>query len=151
MRIDKHICKDNWHEIKDILPHITEIKSLELSDMGLTEIPKMSHIIIRCDFCCTYNQITSFKDCPNINGGFCCNNNQITSFKDCPKIGGYFHSGNLVFDIIHEYSKKKKISLLEAQIQLHNKRDKEILEHIDKFPDLVAYIRLKELSKLLCA
>ena len=209
MRIDKHIDKDNWCEIKDILPHITEIKSLNLSYMGLTEFPKMSHITIKYDFecynnkitsfkdcpivngtfwcngnqitsfknCpqingnfyCGYNQITSFKDCPNINGGFRCNNNQITtfkycphininficwnnpitSFKDCPEIGGHLYSDFEIFNKVQKYSKEMKISLLEAQVELYNAQDVAILEHIDKFPDLVAYIRLKELNKLI--
>ena len=191
MRIDKHIDKDNWYEIKDILPHITEIESLNLSRLGLTEFPKMSHITIKGYFDCLYNQIASFKDCPQINGNFYCCHNQITSFKNCPNINGFFDcsynqitsfkncpiinsyfichnnkitsfkdcpefGGNLysqvnIFNKVQQYSKEKKISLLEAQVELYNQQDKEILAHIDKFPDIKAYIRLKELNKLLCA
>ena len=169
MHIDKHIDTNNWDEIKDILPQITEIKSLNLINMGLTEFPKMSHItikdnfycinnkiasftdspIINGNFVCCNNHITSFKDCPIINGGFWCHNNKITSFKDCPEIRSYFHSDFDIFNKIHHYSKEKKISYLEAQVELYNMQDKDILEHIDKFPDLVAYIRIKELNKLL--
>ena len=47
------------------------------------------------------------------------------------------------------YSKEKKISLLEAQVELYNQQDEEISEHIDKFPDLVAYIRMKKLKNLI--
>ena len=230
MRIDKHINKTNWEEIEDILSDITEIESLDLSYMGLTEFPKMSHITIiewfNCSYnqissfkdCpiiggsldCSFNQITSFKDCPKINGNFWCNNNQLKSFKDCPIIGGSFNcsfnqitsfkdcpvindsfycsdnkitsfkgcpriKGNFdcynnkitsfkdcpeigsellsdfrIFDNVHKYSKERKISLLESQVELYNKQDDEILAHIDKFPDLVAYHRMKELNKLLC-
>ena len=50
MRIDKHINKDNWDEIKDILSDITEIESLSLYNMGLTEFPEMSHITIKGNF-----------------------------------------------------------------------------------------------------
>ena len=162
MIIDKCINKNNWCEIKDILPHITEIKSLDLSSMGLTEFPKMSHITINGNFYCTfnkiasfkncpningdfwcyYNQLTSFKDCPNINGDFWCRHNKITSFKDCPEIGGNLYSGFEIFNKVQQYSKEKKISLLEAQVYLYNNQDEEILAHIDKFPDLVAYIRM---------
>ena len=169
MIIDNHINRDNWGEIKDILPDITEIKSLNLSNMGLTEFPKMSHITIKYDFNCSHNQIASFKNCPKINGNFNCTFNEIKSFKDCPKIGGnfwcfhnlitsfkdfpeiggYLHSNFYVLYKVHVYSKEKKISLLEAQVELYNLKDKEILEHIDKFPDLVAYIRLKKLQNLL--
>ena len=148
MRIDKHIDKDNWYEIKDILPDITEIKSLYLNNMGLTEFPKMSHITIKSNFYCANNQITSFKDCPIVNGDFWCSHNQIASFKNCPIVNGYFISDFDIFEKIHEYSKQKKISLLESQVELYNLKNKELLAHIDKFPDLVAYIRLKELSKL---
>ena len=69
MIIYDNINKDNWHEIKDILPVITEIRYLNLSWMELTEFPKMLHI--------------------TINGYFGCSNNKITSFKNCPKIKGY--------------------------------------------------------------
>ena len=169
MRIDKHINDVNWREIKDILHQITEIKSLSLNFMRLTEFPKMSHITIKYDFNCSHNQIASFKNCPKINGNFNCTFNEIKSFKDCPEIGGYFKCyGNKftsfkdcpqingvfiidfdVFDKVLDCSKEKKISLLEAQVELYNKQDKNILDNIDKFPDLVAYIRLKELNKLL--
>ena len=211
MRINKHINKFNWCEIKDILPDITEIKSLDLSYMGLIEFPEMSHITIKDNFSCSNNkitsfkgcplvngifwcninkitsfkncqigngsfycfnnQITSFKDCPHINGyfdcsynqlasfkwcpivkgDFNCTNNQIISFKDCPEVGGYLYTDFNIFDDIHKYSKENNVTLLEAQVDLYNKRDIELLEHIDKFPDLIAYIRIKELNKLLCA
>ena len=131
MIIDKHINKDNWDEIKDILPQITEIHTLDLYNMVLTEFPKMSHITIKGDFLCM--------------------NNKITSFKDCPYIGGNLYSDFDIFDKIQKYSKEKKISLLESQVELYNQQDEELLEHIDKFPDLVACIRMKELNKLLCA
>ena len=88
MIIDKDINKDNWVEIKDILSDITVIKSLDLSDMGLTEFPKMSHIIITNWADYSFNQITSFKDCPIINDDFVCTDNRITSFKDCPIVKG---------------------------------------------------------------
>ena len=209
MIIDKHIDKYNWDEIKDILPQITVIASLDLSEMKLTELPKMSHITINGSFNCSYNQITSykdcpivngsfncsfnqiksfkycpnikgdfwcysnqiksfkycpnikgdfscslnqiisFKDCPLINGDFYCHDNQITSFKDCPEIRGYFHSDYNIFEKVLKYSKEKIISLLGAQVELHNQQDEELFAHLDKFPDLVAYIRMKELNKLL--
>ena len=170
MVIDEHIDSNNWCEIKDILPDITEIKSLDLSNMGLTEFPEMLHITIKGNFYCSYNQITSFKECPLINGDFCCFNNQLTSFKDCPIIGGDFWccdnqitsfkdcpeiGGKLgsecaIFNAVHSCSKFWIISLLEAQVKLYNLQYKALLEHIDKFTDLVAYIRIKELNKLLC-
>ena len=128
MLIDRHINKDNWYEIKDILPDITEIKSLSLWRMGLTEFPKMSHITINGYFDCRYNKISSFKDCPIVNDTFWCNDNQITSFKgcpkisddfhcrdnqiayfkDCPEIGGILYSDFWIFSKVHCYSKEKK-------------------------------------------
>ena len=169
MIVDKHINKDNWDEIKDILPQITEIKSLDLSYMGLTEFPKMSHITINGDFNCSNNKLTSFKDCPQINRNFYCYSNQLKSFNGCPLVNGDFNCCNNqlksikdfpnitgivwsdfdIFNVVQKYSKEKKISLLDAQVELYNQKHADILEHIDKFPDLVAYIRIKELSKLL--
>ena len=157
MIIFKHINKDNWSEIKDILPDITEIESLDLSYMELTEFPKMSHITINGSFYCNNNKLTSFTNCPIINDDFVCYNNQITSFKDCPAVGGYLFSGVGIFNIVQEYSKRNKVSLLKAQVELYNQQNKELynqqnkelLKHIDRFPDLVAYIRLKKLNKLL--
>ena len=131
MRIDKHIYQYNWHEIKDILSQITEIKSLNLINMGLTEFPEMHHITIKgfgcthnkiasfknCpkvngDFNCAYNQITSFKDCPEIGGDLECYGNQITSFKDCPQINGILYSDFKIFDNVQQYSKEKKRKFL---------------------------------------
>ena len=158
--------------------------------MGLTEFPKMSHIIISGDFKCHNNQITSFKGCPTINGNFICSYNKIISFKDCPIIGGNFicsvnrissfeycpvmingdflfwgnpiktfkdypvvegdfMSDILILDKIYKCSKENNITLLEAQVDLYNRQVEELLAHIDKFPDLIAYIRMKELNKLL--
>ena len=149
MIIEKGINKANWNEIKDILPKITWIKSLDLSDMGLTEFPKMSHITINGNFFCCDNQLTSFKNCPQINGNFYCWGNKIITFKDCHIVNGSFISDFEIFDEVQKYSRNNQISLLEAQVELYNQQNKELLEHIDKFPDLVAYIRLKELNKLL--
>ena len=209
MIIHKDINIYNWHEINDMLPQITKIKSLDLSYMELTEFPKMSHITINDYFWCNNNKITSFKNCPRINGDFYCNNNQIASFEDCPVFNGNFYChnnlitsfkdcpiviGNFychnnlitsfkdcpivigdvicsnnqitsfmdcpeicgilysdfdIFDKVQKYSKEKKISHLEAQVELYNQKDIDILNQKDKFPDLVAYIRLKELNKLL--
>ena len=149
MVINDDIDIDNWDEIKDILPQITVIKSLYLINMGLTQFPKMSHITIKDNFYCINNKIASFTDSPIINGNFVCCNNHITSFKDCPIIRGNLFSDFDIFDKIQRYSKRNKISLLKAQVELYNNHDDEILEHINKFPDLIAYIRMKELNKLL--
>ena len=150
MVIDKRIDSDNWHEIKDILPQITEIKSLNLSYMELTEFPKMSHITINSNLWCLDNKIKSFKGCPTVNGDLWCFDSPISSFKGCPDIGGKLYCDILVYDVVQHYSRAYKISLLDAQIELYHNYHEGVLAHIDKFPDLVAYIRLKELSKLLC-
>ena len=118
--------KVNWREIKDILPDITEIKSLDLSDMGLTEFPKMSHITIADWVDCSNNQLKTFKGCPQINGNFYCNNNLITSFKDCPIVRGSLYSDFEIFNKVHEYSKENIITLLEAQVDLYSQQDKDI-------------------------
>ena len=139
MRIDKHIDKYNWGEIKDILPDITEIKSLDLSDMDFTEFPKMSHITITKYFQFNYEKLTSLTDYPIVE----CIYNQLTPFN------ASLFSDILAINKIHKYSKENNITLLSAQVELYNQQDEEILAIIDKLPDLVAYIRLKELNKLL--
>ena len=146
MHIDKHIDKDNWDEIKDILPQITEIKSLDLGWVELTEFPKMSHITNTKYFQFNYEQLTSLIDYPIVDGNYTCFfKPPVTSFNIS------IYGDILAFNKIHKYSNEKKISLLEAQVELYNQQDEEILAIIDKLPDLVAYIRLKELNKLLCA
>ena len=54
---------------------------------------KAENVIIKGDFSCSYNQLTSLEGCPKeVGGGFDCSVNQLTSLKGCPKeVGGDFY------------------------------------------------------------
>ena len=51
--------------------------------------------------------------------------------------------------IIKRYMYRYEISEIEAEVKLYNENYPYIINNLDEFPDLVAYIRLKELNKLL--
>ena len=80
----------NIHFIKQINGY------LNLSYLNLTELPDLSDIIIKGDFYCNNNQLTSLNGCPTeIGGYFCCFNNKLTSLIGCPtEIVGVFYCQN---------------------------------------------------------
>ena len=87
---------------------------LDLSNMGLTELPDMSTVTILGNFSCDHNQLTSLTGAPekvdgdfycrhnqlislwryapeNVGGDFNCDHNQLTSLTGAPKhVGGDF-------------------------------------------------------------
>ena len=65
---------------------------LDLSNMGLTELPDMSTVTILGNFTCSRNQLTSLTGAPkHVGGNFICDNNQLTSLTGAPKeVGGEF-------------------------------------------------------------
>ena len=87
---------------------------LDLSDRGLTKLPDLSNLIVKGDFFCSYNQLTSLEGAPKevgvyfscsnnqltslegvskeVGGDFVCSHNQLTSLKGAPeKVGGSFY------------------------------------------------------------
>ena len=50
---------------------------------------------------------------------------------------------------LKRYMFQYELSVLEAEVKLYNENYPHIINNLEKFPDLVAYIRLKELNKLL--
>ena len=66
--------------------------NLDLSNMGLTELPDMSTVTILGSFICYHNQLTSLTGAPkHVGGDFNCDNNQLTSLTGAPKqVGGEF-------------------------------------------------------------
>ena len=66
---------------------------LDLSNMGLTELPDMSTVTILGNFSCAENQLTSLTGAPeNVGGNFDCDHNQLTSLTGAPKeVGGNFN------------------------------------------------------------
>ena len=88
------ITSANLDEFVNNLHLIKQINgNLSLSNLNLTELPDLSNIIIKGDFNCYSNQLTSLIGCPTeIRGSLNCFNNQLTSLIGCPpKIGGDFN------------------------------------------------------------
>ena len=69
---------------------------LDLSDMGLTELPDMSTVTILGNFSCDLNQLTSLTGAPEkVDGNFNCYHNQLTNLTGAPKhVGGNFNCDN---------------------------------------------------------
>jgi hypothetical protein len=88
----------------DIDPKFVKLKKVNgnvyLEGRHWTEIPAwLSNVEIIGYFNCSWNKLTSLKNCPQkIGGGFYCSDNQLTSLEGCPEnIGGDFNcSGNLL-------------------------------------------------------
>ena len=92
------ICKE--HSIRRYIINpdgsISVDGDVRLSDRSLKRIPLVFKEVsgdpgFRFD--CSYNQLTSLKDCPEkVSGGFYCYNNQLTSLEGCPKkVGSNFN------------------------------------------------------------
>ena len=66
---------------------------LDLSDMGLTELPDLSTVTVLGNFECDHNQLTSLAGAPkSVGGDFWCSNNQLTSLEHAPEsVGGDFY------------------------------------------------------------
>jgi len=64
--------------------------NLDLSKMGLEELPDLSTIKVEGDFYCNGNKLSSLNGAPQFVGGdFCCRGNRLTSFAGAPeKING---------------------------------------------------------------
>ena len=72
---------------------------LNLSDMGLTELPDLSAVTVTGDFNCSYNKLTTLNGAPkSVGGNFRCSDNKLLSLDGVPKsVGGDFVcSGNLL-------------------------------------------------------
>ena len=69
--------------------------SLNLSDMGLTELPDLSAVTVTGDFICRRNGLTSLQGAPrSVGGNFSCGSNGLTSLQGAPQsVGGDFYCG----------------------------------------------------------
>ncbi len=72
---------------------------LNLSYKNLTELPDLSKVIVKGDFDCQNNELTSLKGTPQeVGGDFDCSHNNLTSLEGAPQeVGGDFdcHWNNL--------------------------------------------------------
>ena len=93
--IDVNLTLDE--SFMNIDPKFVKLKKVSgdvwLTGRQWTEIPEwLKDVEITGTFSCTYNKLTTLKNCPQkIEGYFLCNNNELISLDGCPKeIGGDF-------------------------------------------------------------
>lgn len=69
---------------------------LDLSSRNLIELPDLSSVIVKGNFYCLSNKLTSLKGAPqSVDGDFNCCGNQLTSLTGGPRrVGGRFHCSN---------------------------------------------------------
>ncbi|MBO4625800.1 MAG: PcfJ domain-containing protein [Alphaproteobacteria bacterium] len=87
------ICIDGEdYDLFDLPKKLVVDGDLNLSNLGLSELPDLSEWEIRDDFYCSDNQLTSLAGAPQkVGGDFECSGNQLTSLNGAPeKVGGYF-------------------------------------------------------------
>ena len=66
---------------------------VDLSDLYLEKLPDfLEDVIVKGDFFCSNNSLTSLEGAPRkVGGGFYCSNNSLTSLEGSPKkVGGNF-------------------------------------------------------------
>ena len=70
--------------------------NLNLSNIGLTELPDLSEVVVKGNFACYGNKLTSLEGAPKeVGGGFYCYENELTSLEGAPqKVGGCFGCEN---------------------------------------------------------
>jgi len=76
------------------LPNLRRIKgNLNLSGLGLTKLPNLSHVVVDGDFDCSDNQLSTLEGSPQeVGGGFYCHHNQLSTLEGGPqKVGGDFN------------------------------------------------------------
>lgn len=66
--------------------------NIDLNMQGLTELPDLTNVIVKGNFECICNNLTSLKGAPKYVGGdFLCIGNELTSLKYAPRyVGGNF-------------------------------------------------------------
>ena len=87
--------KYNLYDLKKYKDFVIK-GSLDLSSMGLTELPDLSTVKIKGNFNCSHNMLTSLRGAPkaDIQGAvFDCGYNQITTLKHLPmrNVGEAWH------------------------------------------------------------
>ncbi len=103
-----------------VVPH-----DIKIGYSGITELPDLSNVIVKGNFTCPNNLLTSLKGCPReVEGDFWCNHNQLTSLEGCPqKVGGNFQcQENNLISLAHApaavggyfFCEKNKLTSLEG-------------------------------------
>ena len=82
--------------------------NVDISGKALLQLPDLSRVQVRGDFCCEGNYLTSLKGCPAIVGGsFDCSDNRLDSLEGAPAVVGktFFCSDNDLASLDHKPEK----------------------------------------------
>lgn len=76
------------YDVFDLMPHFVVYGDLDLSNMGLTQLPDLHTIHVLGNFYCDHNMLTTLDNSPaTVERGFFADNNRLTSLHGCtPKI-----------------------------------------------------------------
>lgn len=83
---------------------------LNLSNLGLIELPECVPKIVNGTFNCSSNNLTSFRNCPlTVLGDFKATFNRgIVDLEHCPDVYGHFRSSNFLDSEYREFVAKRK-------------------------------------------
>ncbi len=86
---DKETNKEQYYDIYHLPKGFVVEGDLDFSGQGLTELPDLSGVIVKGDFDCYNNQLTSLEGAPQTVGkDFFCSDNQLTSLAGAPQTVG---------------------------------------------------------------
>ena len=93
---DEKTKKEEYYDIYHLPKGFVVEGDLSLNGQGLSELPDLSEVIVKGNFNCGNNQLTSLAGAPQkVGGGFYCSDNQLTSLAGAPqKVGGHFDCYN---------------------------------------------------------
>lgn len=76
------------YDVFNLPPHFVVYGDLDLSDMGLTQLPDLHTIHVLGNFYCDHNMLTTLNNSPaTVERGFFADHNRLTSLHGCtPKI-----------------------------------------------------------------
>ena len=82
------IQNDVQYDVFDLPPHFVVYGDLNLSDMGLTQLPDLHTVHVLGNFYCDHNMLTTLDNSPaTVERGFFADHNMLTSLHGCtPKI-----------------------------------------------------------------
>lgn len=82
------IQNDVQYDVFDLMPHFVVYGDLDLSNMGLTQLPDLHTVHVLGNFYCDHNMLTTLDNSPaTVERGFFADNNRLTSLHGCtPKI-----------------------------------------------------------------
>jgi len=69
------------------------VGDLDLRDKNLSRLPNLRNVVVRGDFDCSYNRLSTLEGSPQeVGGNYDCSRNDLTSLRGAPrKVGGSFN------------------------------------------------------------